>query len=68
MQKYYEQMDKPHVALVNLKEHSVSHVAPLGIVMDDGTLHKLKVLAIVAGFDAVTGASTWIQPRKLAIS
>ena len=60
-QDYYEQMDKEHVTLVNLKKTSVSHVVPEGIVTSDGTLHELDVLAIATGFDSVTGGFTEID-------
>ncbi|KAK6439537.1 hypothetical protein LTR95_004256 [Oleoguttula sp. CCFEE 5521] len=54
-QDYYEQMDKPHVTLVNVKTNPVSHVVSNGIVTADGILHEIDILAIATGFDAVVG-------------
>lgn len=48
-------MDKEHVKLVDLKETSVSHVTPKGIVTTDGDLHELDILAIATGFHPITG-------------
>ena len=64
-QDYYEQMDRPHVTLVDLKQHSVSHVVSEGIVMDDGTLHELDVLALATGFDSLTGGFAEIDIRGM---
>jgi cation diffusion facilitator CzcD-associated flavoprotein CzcO len=54
-QDYYEQMDKPHVKLVNLKKNPVEKAVENGIVTADGKLHEFDVLAIATGFDSVTG-------------
>jgi len=54
-QDYYEQMDKPHVTLVNVKKNPVSHVVDNGIVTEDGKLHEVDILAVATGFDSVTG-------------
>lgn len=60
-QDYYEQLDKPHVDLVSLKEVQVSRVVPEGVVTSDGKLHELDILAIATGFDAITGGFTQIK-------
>lgn len=54
-QDYYEQMDKPHVTLVDVKNNPVSKVVENGVVTADGKLHEIDVLAIATGFDSVTG-------------
>lgn len=54
-QDYYEQMDKDHVKLIDLKTTPVSHVEPKGIVTKDGTLHEFDIIAIATGFDSLTG-------------
>lgn len=60
-QDYYEQMDRDHVELVNLKENPVSHVVPEGIVTKDGKIHELDILALATGFDSLTGSFTQIK-------
>jgi len=54
-QDYYEQMDKPHVDLIDVRENPISHVVENGIVTQDGKLHELDVIAIATGFDSITG-------------
>lgn len=60
-QDYYEQMDKPHVKLVNLKELSITKVVPEGIVTSDGVTHELDILALATGFDSLTGGFSEID-------
>ncbi|KAI7627945.1 hypothetical protein KC346_g462, partial [Hortaea werneckii] len=54
-QDYYEQMDKDHVTLVNVKQNPVREVVENGIITADGVLHEADILAIATGFDSVTG-------------
>ena len=54
-QDFYEQMDKPHVKIVNIRQNPVSRVTSSGIVTDDGKLHEFDVIAIATGFDSFTG-------------
>lgn len=54
-QDYYEQMDKPHVKIIDIKTNPVSHVTERGIVTKDGTHHDLDIIAIATGFDSLTG-------------
>ncbi|GAB7365935.1 hypothetical protein MBLNU230_g7263t1 [Neophaeotheca triangularis] len=54
-QDFYEQMDKPHVSIIDVKANPVSHVVPEGIVTQDGQVHAFDVLAIATGFDSLTG-------------
>lgn len=62
-QDYYEQMDKDHVKLIDLKKNPVSHVVPEGIVTEDGQLHKVDIMAMATGFDSLTGGFTQIDFR-----
>lgn len=48
-------MDKDHVTLVDVKATPVERVTAEGIITADGKLHKLEVLTVATGFDAVTG-------------
>ncbi|KAK0997823.1 hypothetical protein LTR54_009620 [Friedmanniomyces endolithicus] len=54
-QDYYEQMDKPHVKVVPVKQNPITHVTEKGIVTEDGTLHEFDIIALATGFDSVTG-------------
>lgn len=64
-QDYYEQMDKPHVKLINLKKVSISKVVPEGIVTSDGETHELDILALATGFDSLTGGFSDIDIRGI---
>ena len=46
---FYEAIQKPSVDVVTAR---ISHIAPSGIVTEDGTLHELDVLVFATGFDA----------------
>ena len=54
-QDFYEQMDKPHVKIVDIKQNPVSHVRSRSIVTSDGQEHEFDVIAIATGFDSFTG-------------
>ncbi|KAE8151974.1 hypothetical protein BDV25DRAFT_170925 [Aspergillus avenaceus] len=54
-QDYYEQMDRPHVALVDLNSTPVTHLVSKGIVTSDGTIHEADLIILATGFDALTG-------------
>jgi cation diffusion facilitator CzcD-associated flavoprotein CzcO len=64
-QDYYEQLDKPHVNVVSLKEVSVTKVVPEGVVTSDGKLHELDILAIATGFDSLTGSFTQLKIKGI---
>lgn len=54
-QDFYEQMDKPHVHIVDIKKNPVTGVVPEGLVTADGGLHELDIIALATGFDSITG-------------
>ena len=64
-QDYYEQMDKPHVKIIDLKKTSIEKVVPKGIVTSDGETHELDVLALATGFDSLTGSFAAIDIRGI---
>ncbi|KAK9434608.1 cyclopentanone 1,2-monooxygenase [Metarhizium brunneum] len=64
-QDYYEQMDKPNVKLVDLKQVDITRVVPQGIVTSDGVTHELDMIAIATGFDSLTGSFTQIDIRGI---
>ncbi|KAI5367248.1 Putative flavin monooxygenase, FAD/NAD(P)-binding domain superfamily [Septoria linicola] len=60
-QDYYEQLDKDHVTVVDLKKTPIERVVPEGIVTSDGKLHELDIIAMATGFDSLTGSFTQID-------
>ncbi|KAF2216100.1 hypothetical protein CERZMDRAFT_105015 [Cercospora zeae-maydis SCOH1-5] len=62
-QDYYEQLDKPHVNVVNVKKTPIEKFVPEGIVTTDGHLHKLDIVAMATGFDSLTGSFMQIDIR-----
>ncbi|KAK5555033.1 hypothetical protein LTR46_006663 [Exophiala xenobiotica] len=54
-QNFYEQFNKPNVHVVNIKATPVVEIQPEGILTADGKLHKVDMIALATGFDAVTG-------------
>ncbi|KAM3424915.1 hypothetical protein BST61_g6889 [Cercospora zeina] len=62
-QDYYEQLDKPHVNVVDVNKTPIEKFVPEGIVTTDGQLHKLDIVAMATGFDSLTGSFTQIDIR-----
>ena len=54
-QDFYEQMDKPHVHIINIKKNPVAEIVPEGIITADGKLHEFDIIALATGFDSITG-------------
>jgi cation diffusion facilitator CzcD-associated flavoprotein CzcO len=54
-QDFYEQMDKPNIHIVDIKKNVVAEVVPEVILTADGKVHKLDIIALATGFDAITG-------------
>ncbi|KAK4936048.1 hypothetical protein LTR10_022998 [Elasticomyces elasticus] len=54
-QNFYEQFNKPNVNVVDIKKTPVVEIQPEGILTADGKLHKVDLIALATGFDAVTG-------------
>lgn len=54
-QDFYEQFNKPHVNVVDLRANPVREVVANGLITADGTLHELDIIALATGFDSVTG-------------
>ncbi|KAF4993393.1 hypothetical protein FGRMN_6522 [Fusarium graminum] len=54
-QDYYEQMDKSHVTLVDVKRNPISHFTSNCIVTEDGSTYEADILVLATGYDAVTG-------------
>lgn len=41
--------------VVDIKDNPVVEIKPNGILLKDGTLHEVDVIAIATGFDITTG-------------
>jgi cation diffusion facilitator CzcD-associated flavoprotein CzcO len=54
-QDYYDSFNLPNIHAISVKENPIVEVVPEGIMTADGTLHKLDIIALATGFDAVTG-------------
>ena len=54
-QDFYEQFNKPNVDVVDIKANPIKEILPEGILLEDGTVHELDVIALATGFDSVTG-------------
>ena len=54
-QDYYEQFNRPNVDVVNIKQNPIKEVVEDGLILEDGSHHKLDILALATGFDSVTG-------------
>lgn len=52
---HIEEMDQPHVEVVNLREKAVSRMVKEGVLTTDGVLHRIDLLIFATGFDAFTG-------------
>ncbi|KRC65804.1 cyclohexanone monooxygenase [Aeromicrobium sp. Root236] len=53
---YYEMFNRSNVELVSTRENPIKEFVAEGIVTDDGALHKIDVLVMATGFDAVEGS------------
>lgn len=62
---FYEQFSRPNVHVVDIKTNPVVRFEPDGVVTEDGTLHKLDVIAVATGFDGITGGLKDISIRGL---
>jgi cation diffusion facilitator CzcD-associated flavoprotein CzcO len=65
-QWFYDIFNDDHVELVDIKESPIERVTPSGIKTRNGEHeldHKLDILVMATGFDAVTGGLTQIDIR-----
>ncbi|MFV0256847.1 MAG: flavin-containing monooxygenase [Acidimicrobiales bacterium] len=59
---YYETFNRPDVTLVDLRREALVTITPTGVETSDGH-HRLDVLVLATGFDAMTGALERIDLR-----
>ncbi|EKG10598.1 Flavin-containing monooxygenase-like protein [Macrophomina phaseolina MS6] len=57
-QNYYEQFNRENVDVVDISKNPIVEIKPNGILLQDGTLHEVDVIAIATGFDITTGGMT----------
>ncbi|KAK1765287.1 hypothetical protein QBC33DRAFT_593410 [Phialemonium atrogriseum] len=61
---YYDAVNQPNVNVADLAKSPVERVTEEGVVTADGKLHKLDILALATGFDAITGGLKDIDIRN----
>ncbi|KAJ7168310.1 cyclohexanone monooxygenase [Mycena crocata] len=57
-QNYYEQFNRENVDVVDIQSNPIVEIKPNGILLKDGTLHEVDIIAIATGFDITTGGMT----------
>lgn len=57
-QTYFDQFNSPHIKVVDMRKYPIREVVENGIITEGGKLHKVDVIALATGFDAVTGGMT----------
>lgn len=60
---YYEQFNRENVSIVSLRETPIAKITENGIRTKDGTEHKLDVIILATGFDAIEGSYNRIRIR-----
>jgi cyclohexanone monooxygenase len=55
---YYQQFNREHVDIVDLKANPIQEFTANGIKTADGTVHELDIVVCATGFDAVDGNYT----------
>ncbi|KAL6242963.1 hypothetical protein RBB50_010063 [Rhinocladiella similis] len=54
-QDFYDHFNKPNVDVVDVRNNPIKCFVSDGIIQEDGTYHKLDVVALATGFDSITG-------------
>jgi cation diffusion facilitator CzcD-associated flavoprotein CzcO len=65
---YFEAFNRDNVELIDVRNNSIVDIAPTGIRLSDGTVHKVDIIVFATGFDALTGVLTRIAIRGRAAS
>ncbi|MGQ0623172.1 MAG: flavin-containing monooxygenase [Sporichthyaceae bacterium] len=63
---YYETFNRANVELVSIKNNAIAAITARGVLLADGTEHRLDMLIFALGFDAATGALTRMAVRGRA--
>ena len=58
---YYQQFNRDHVDIIDLKANPIVEFTPHGIKTADNTVHELDVVIFATGFDAVDGNYTRVN-------
>ncbi|KAL4879722.1 hypothetical protein BJY04DRAFT_228901 [Aspergillus karnatakaensis] len=62
---YYEQFNRESVSLVDIRENPIVGFTETGILLQDGTVHEVDVVAVATGFDVVTGVMTQLGLKSI---
>ncbi|KAK5227800.1 hypothetical protein LTR47_008371 [Exophiala xenobiotica] len=54
-QDFYDHFNKPNVDVVDVRNNPIKRFVSDGIIQEDGTFHKLDIVALATGFDSITG-------------
>ncbi|KAH0842356.1 hypothetical protein AYO21_00029 [Fonsecaea monophora] len=54
-QDFYDHFNKPNVDVVDVRNNPIKKFVADGIIQEDGTFHKLDIIALATGFDSITG-------------
>ncbi|KAK4943934.1 hypothetical protein LTR10_016650 [Elasticomyces elasticus] len=54
-QDFYDHFNKPNVDVVDVRNNPIKKFVSDGIIQEDGTYHKLDIIALATGFDSITG-------------
>ncbi|EXJ86768.1 hypothetical protein A1O3_03722 [Capronia epimyces CBS 606.96] len=54
-QDFYDHFNKPNVDVVDVRNNPIKRFVSDGIIQEDGTYHKLDIIALATGFDSITG-------------
>jgi cation diffusion facilitator CzcD-associated flavoprotein CzcO len=54
-QDFYDQFNRPNINVIDVKKNPICRFEADGIRQEDGTFHKLDVIALATGFDSITG-------------
>jgi cation diffusion facilitator CzcD-associated flavoprotein CzcO len=54
-QDFYDQFNRPNINVVDVRTNPITRFEAGGIRQEDGTFHKLDVIALATGFDSITG-------------
>ena len=58
---YYQQFNRRHVDIVELKKTPIAMITPRGIKTSDGIVREFEVIVFAIGFDAVDGNYTRLE-------
>lgn len=64
-QDFYEIFNQPNVDIIDINKNGIKEIKPDGILMEDGTLYQLDMIAMATGYDNLTGGLTQMGLRDI---